>query len=76
MAYLYDKLIEEFGKRAISKIEIPNCITDNLKPGFGQREYQIEAFQRFFFFITRIIQENPECHFICCTTWQLEAEKR
>jgi len=50
MAFLYDKLIEEFGKRAVSKIEIPNYISDNLKPTYGQREYQIEAFQRFILF--------------------------
>lgn len=50
MTYLYDKLIEEFGKRAISKVEIPSSISDNLKPGFGQRPYQIEAFQRFLLF--------------------------
>jgi len=45
MAFLYDKLIREFGKRAIAQVTIPNHITDNLK--FGQRPYQIEAFQRF-----------------------------
>lgn len=63
MAYLYDKLIEEFGKRAISKIEIPNCITDNLKPGFGQREYQIEAFQRFLLFYNEEYSGKPRMPF-------------
>ncbi|MEZ4910970.1 MAG: DEAD/DEAH box helicase family protein [Saprospiraceae bacterium] len=47
MAFLYEKLIQEFGKRAISQVIVPNHVTDNLKPGFGQRPYQIEAFQRF-----------------------------
>jgi type III restriction enzyme len=47
MAFLYDKLLQEFGKRAIAQVAVPNHITDNLKPGFGQRPYQIEAFQRF-----------------------------
>ncbi len=47
MAFLYDTLLQEFGKRAIAQIAIPNHITDNLKPGFGQRPYQTEAFQRF-----------------------------
>ena len=47
MAFLYDVLLQEFGKRAISQVIIPNHITDNLKPGFGQRPYQQEAFQRF-----------------------------
>lgn len=47
MAFLYDTLLQEFGKRAIAQVVVPNYITDNLKPGFGQRPYQIEAFQRF-----------------------------
>lgn len=48
MAFLYDILVQEFGKRAIAQVvAVPNHITDNLKPGFGQRPYQQEAFQRF-----------------------------
>ena len=47
MAFLYDTLLQEFGKRAIAQVVVPNHITDNLKPGFGQRPYQVEAFQRF-----------------------------
>ncbi|PKM71264.1 MAG: type III deoxyribonuclease [Firmicutes bacterium HGW-Firmicutes-17] len=47
MAFLYDILLQEFGKRAIAQVAVPNHIIDNLKPGFGQRPYQIEAFQRF-----------------------------
>ncbi len=47
MAFLYDILLQEFGKRAIAQVAVPNYITDNLKPGFGQRPYQLEAFQRF-----------------------------
>jgi len=45
MAFLYDILLQEFGKRAIAQVTVPNHITDNLK--FAQRPYQIEAFQRF-----------------------------
>ncbi|MCT2406615.1 DEAD/DEAH box helicase family protein [Chryseobacterium antibioticum] len=45
MAFLYDTLLQEFGKRAISQISIPTQISDNLK--FSQRPYQQEAFQRF-----------------------------
>lgn len=48
MAFLYDILLQEFGKRTIYQVAVPNHITDNLKSGFGQRPYQIEAFQRFF----------------------------
>ena len=47
MGFLYDILLQEFGKRAIAQVTVPNHITDNLKHGFGQRHYQIEAFQRF-----------------------------
>ena len=47
MAFLYDKLIREFGKRAIAQVAVPNHITDNLKPGFSLRPYQTEAFQRY-----------------------------
>jgi len=39
MAFLYDILLQEFGKRAIAQVAVPNHITDNLKPGFGQRPY-------------------------------------
>lgn len=47
MAFLYDILLQEFGKRAIAQVAVPIHITDNLKPGFGQRLYQLEAFQHF-----------------------------
>ena len=47
MAYLYDTIVQEFGKRELARIEIPNTIVDNLRPDYGQRPYQMEAFQRF-----------------------------
>jgi len=47
MAFLYEKILEEFGKRAIALTIVPNYILDNLKSGYGQRPYQIESFQRF-----------------------------
>lgn len=47
MSFLYEILLNEFGKREISRVEVPNYILDNLKPGFGKRPYQIETFQRF-----------------------------
>jgi len=47
MSYLYEALVQEFGKREIARIKIPNYLIDNLKPGFGQRPYQIESFQRY-----------------------------
>ena len=45
MAFLYDTLLQEFGKREIARTEIPNCIVDNLK--YGIRPYQKESFQRY-----------------------------
>lgn len=63
MAFLYNKLIEEFGKRAISKVDIPKSISDNLKPGFGQRPYQIEAFQRFLLFYNEEYSGKPKMPF-------------
>ena len=45
MAYLYDTLIKEFGKREIARTVVPNYITDNLK--YEIRPYQEESFQRF-----------------------------
>jgi len=47
MAYLYNTIVQEFGKRELARTEVPNTIIDNLRPGYGQRPYQIEAFQRF-----------------------------
>ncbi|MBS1570984.1 MAG: DEAD/DEAH box helicase family protein [Bacteroidetes bacterium] len=45
MAFLYDTILQEFGKRQIAQVEISASISDNLK--YNQRPYQIEAFQRF-----------------------------
>jgi type III restriction enzyme len=45
--YLYDGIIEEFGRRFIAGIEIPPAVTQNLNPAFALRPYQIESLQRF-----------------------------
>lgn len=60
MAFLYDILLQEFGKRAIAQVAVPNHITDNLKPGFGQRPYQIEAFQRYILFDSEDFEGKPK----------------
>lgn len=60
MAFLYDTLLQEFGKRAIAQVTVPNHITDNLKSGFGQRPYQIEAFQRFILCDSEDFQGKPK----------------
>jgi type III restriction enzyme len=53
MSFLHDTLVQEFGKREIARVPVPNYITDNLKTGFGQRPYQIESFQRYILCHTR-----------------------
>lgn len=45
MAYLYDTLIKEFGKRELERTEVPNYISDNIK--YEIRPYQEESFKRF-----------------------------
>ena len=47
MSFLYETIKGYFGERTIKQTPVPNFITDNLKPGFGQRPYQIESFQRY-----------------------------
>jgi type III restriction enzyme len=60
MAFLYDIILEEFGKRAIAQTVVPNYILDNLKPGFGQRPYQIESFQRYILCHTEDFEGRPK----------------
>lgn len=45
MAYLYDILVKEFGKRTMVQTPVPPGLIDNLK--FELRPYQTEALQRF-----------------------------
>jgi type III restriction enzyme len=60
MSFLYDTLVQEFGKREIARVPVPNYITDNLKPGFGQRPYQIESFQRYILCHTEDFAGRPK----------------
>lgn len=60
MSFLYDKLVQEFGKREIARIPIPNFIIDNLKPVFGLRPYQIESFQRYILCHTEDFTDRPK----------------
>ena len=45
--FLYDTIVEEFGRRTIAATEIPAYLTDNLNPEFELRPYQEEAFALF-----------------------------
>lgn len=60
MSFLYDTLVQEFGKREIARVPVPNYITDNLKPSFGQRPYQIESFQRYILCHTEDFEGRPK----------------
>lgn len=60
MAFLYETLKGYFGERTIKKTPVPNFITDNLKPGFGQRPYQIESFQRYILCHTEDFEGRPK----------------
>ena len=46
--FLYDAILEEFGRRTLQNTEIPDYLRDNLNPKFELRPYQEEAFARFF----------------------------
>ncbi len=59
MSYLYDTLVQEFGKREIARVNVPNYLIDNLKPGFGSRPYQIESFQRYILFHNEDFAAKP-----------------
>lgn len=60
MSFLHDTLVQEFGKREIARVPVPNYITDNLKTGFGQRAYQIESFQRYILCHTEDFAGRPK----------------
>ena len=47
--FLYDTIVEEFGKRTLQDTVLPDSITKNLK--YAIRPYQREAFQRFLLFM-------------------------
>lgn len=57
MAFLYDNLIAEFGKRALAEIKVPNHIVDNLK--YNLRPYQEESFRRFALFYNEDFDGKP-----------------
>ncbi len=60
MSFLYETVKGYFGERTIKQTPVPNFITDNLKPGFGQRPYQIESFQRYILCHTEVFEGRPK----------------
>ena len=67
--FLYENILEEFGRRTIESIEIPDYLKDNLNPKFELRLYQIEAFARFFHCLDNVFRARTgRCIF--CLTWR------
>jgi len=60
MSFLYETVKGYFGERTIKQTPVPNFITDNLQPGFGQRPYQIESFQRYILCHTEDFDGRPK----------------
>ena len=59
MAFLHEIFNNPFAKKALAQVDLPNWISDNLKPGFGQRPYQIEAFKRYIYLDQEDLEEKP-----------------
>jgi len=59
MAVLHEIFNNPFAKRALAQVNFPIWISDNLKPGFGQRPYQIEAFKRYIYLDQEDLEEKP-----------------
>jgi type III restriction enzyme len=59
MAFLHEIFNNPFAKRALAQVDLPIWIADNLKPGFGQRPYQIEAFKRYIYLDQEDFEEKP-----------------
>ncbi|MGC6524890.1 MAG: DEAD/DEAH box helicase family protein [Flavobacteriaceae bacterium] len=61
MAYLYDTLIKEFGKRELARTTVPNYISNNIK--YKIRPYQEESFQRFILCYNEDFEGKPDMPF-------------
>lgn len=61
--FLYEKLENEFVKPQIDAKEFYNFVKENLNPKFEFREYQIEAFKRFFYYYesVNVKKQNHIC---------------
>ncbi len=60
MAFLHEIFNNPFAKRALAQVDLPSWISENLKPGFGQRPYQIEAFKRYIYLDQEDLEEKPK----------------
>lgn len=57
--FLHDIFQNPFAKKALAGVVIPDVIVDNLKPGFGGRAYQHEAFKRFIYLWNEDFEGKP-----------------
>lgn len=70
--FLYEKLENEFVKPQIDAKEFYNFVKENLNPKFEFREYQIEAFKRFFYYYESVNVKNK---IIYASIWRQEVAK-
>ena len=59
MSFLYKTFDNPFARKALAQVTLPNYVSDNLKPGFGERPYQIESFKRFIFLYNEDFEGKP-----------------
>jgi len=59
MSFLFDIFNNPFGKKEIDRVSLPNYVSENLKPGYGERRYQIESFKRFIYLYNEDFDGRP-----------------
>ena len=59
MAFLHEIFNNPFAQKALAQVILPSSISDNLKSGFGERPYQIEAFKRYLYTETEQFEGKP-----------------
>ena len=60
MSFLYNTFDNPFAKKALAQVNLPNYVSDNLKPGYGERPYQIESFKRFIYLHNEDFDGRPK----------------
>jgi type III restriction enzyme len=66
MNFLYDKILQEFGRQTLKNTEVPDFMVSNLNQNFEIREYQKEAFARFFHYFKNDFEgrQDPPFHLL------------
>ena len=70
MAYLYNTIVQEFGKRELARTEVPNTILDNLRPVTVSDLIRLRRSNVLYFATTKILRASHTNRFICFTIWQ------